>query len=438
MAENDAEALDNYASSGRRSEEVPRQSSRKIFTPARLRQTKSSVDIALDLEKPLPPTPSNPQAWPLLDSIKSRTKEQTTKTGLLLSRKASRKVSKAMILTPTNAVLEPSPTVSNSPRRENDHLSNLGSILAGPADAKELRNKIRHVRVQAVKEKPLQRRELDSAVIENAPRISRLQRGKEAFVKAGRAFIKYLNGQSNHKSRTGDKTLDSTTKLAEGSNENVPPVDPTVNEDDNRRRFRHKIGEGGNLSKPGDQCVGGEDRLRGKSSPLSQGINSNSLSLPSDGLVDPLLDATESEATVSQRFFDTNLESSSPGCGTSSRSNYPSTISEPHLIASWPDNVDTSKYSSHVSGLKQHPHNVVFSSAPVDCSSPEFIEAPATAPSSSKRLAMVSMPRSATYNAPHKDWMGDECANEKDSVSSKFSGLGKRYTRDLRSQILPS
>ena len=368
-----------------------------------------SSQLLLDsLNKPLPALPMD-----------SRTSKHDTSPCKNLSRKTTRaKLSRAVSRLATNfgeALAAAYDTPSAPNRTNSNHLSPTQRVLPQPQEihtsgevmtttaAGELGQKLSSLmsksdggdRLTSVDKRRMGIVFDDS----QSAKSSRLQRGRDVFGRAKRAFADHLssNNERNRINRAGTLRLSS-------SPDNIGGSIGGMNSNPERGRLTRRIAEGNNLSNPKIQLLTGDGKVIRKPLPVYESMRSRKdYSSSSDDVFLAKQDSFDELASSKLPAFDVDFES----VKNRRLSALEPLIARPRLDTRFAGpsqaskEMPESKYNEHDSGLAQHPDVMIFSSPPVGFSTPWFrYQAPSNQHGRRRNNTMTS----TTPSLPEFDW----------------------------------
>ena len=269
---------------------------------------------------------------------------------------------------------------------------------------------------------------------------SRLQRGKDVFGRAKRAFADHLSSSNerNGTKRAGIVRLNSSPDIIGG-------LVGGVDDDPERGRVTRRIAEGNNLSNPKIQLLTGDGKVICKPLPVHESMRSRKdYSSSSDDIFMSKQDSFDELASSTFPSLDVDFDSV--------KSRRFSAI-EPLIAKPQPDAVfagpsqatkatPASKYTEYNSGLAQHPDVMIFSSPPIGFSTPWFRYDTSGIQNSKRRKDTMT---STAPSLPEFDW--EVKSNDEDPESPhptkrrpivKESLKRKSGSTDLPLQSAPS
>ena len=319
--------------------------------------------------------------------------------------------------------------------------------LAANRDAEELTSKITNLIQEAVAQEAQTRQKAAIYASESA-KLSPLERGKNAFVKATRAIKERLTNSSTSGSsqRPRGPTRPASSRRTPSPDSDLPPEYETP-EETRRTRLERRIAEGQNLSNPKIWQLTGNGNIPRKPLPVYESMKSRSRR--SDSLDDPFSDGNELESrplTHDFSGFDFDFSnrknkgrSIPPSFLSKAHADDPSKTSSTHLIVP----PHTSRFSSMVSGLAQHADTECFSSSPIGYSTPRIrLESqPPAKQNKSTKGALVRSPSilEFSFEDPSNGTSSSPASPQpRASEGSSLSVKRKGATDDLRSHVKPA
>ena len=410
-----------------------------ILRPKSSRSTKTVPD---DLDKPLPPIPKDPFAeqrlhWQNRPALGKKT------TNMKVSDPA-RVNTKPKISSPILQVPEPSPT-DPSPSRPTTSHTTQSTFGAQPstADAAKLSTKISNLMQQAAAQESQTKQKAAIYAAESA-KLSPLEKGKKAFVKATRAIKERLSSSSSSNDKSfNTRRLGSIGRSSSGGWE--PPPQYESQEELTRGRLDRRIAEGENLSNPKIQKLTGNGNIRRKPLPVYESMRSRSQHSGSDN---PFSDADDEDGHLPPEDysgFDFDF-SKRKHKGKAVRASMPvmeqveSPLqqSDQHLTVP----KSKSRFSNMISGLAQHSQTEFFSSSPVAYSTPRIRLEPQP-PMKGNNSAASTLQRSPSILEFSFEGQSEDASSEAQSPKPRTSEGStsvkrKGATEDLRSQVAPT
>lgn len=406
----------------------------------RPKSNRSAKIIPDDLDKPLPPIPKDPFTeqrlhWQNRPAL-------AKKTANMKASDPSRVVTKPKISSPISQEPESSPTGPSLSRPTTSHTtqSTLGTQTS-TADAAKLSKKISNLMQQAAVQESQTKQKAAIYAAESA-KLSPLEKGKKAFVKATRAIKERLSSSS---SSSNDKSfnprrLRSIGRSSSGGWEAPPQYESQ--EELTRGRLDRRIAEGENLSNPKIQKLTGDGNIPRKPLPVYESMRSRSQHSGSDN---PFSDADDEDGHLSPEdysSFDFNF-SKRKHRGKIVRASLPVT----EQVDSSPEHSDqrltvpkpTSRFSNMISGLAQHSDTEFFSSSPVGFSTPRIRLEPQP-PLNVNQTAAGTLQRSPSIIEFSFEGQSEGASSEAQSPKTRASEGStsvkrKEATEDLRSQV---
>lgn len=297
----------------------------------------------------------------------------------------------------------------------------------------------------AVQEGETRRREAIYAA--ESAKLSPLERGKKAFVKATRAIRDRLGNSSNSSERPRTARRAASSRRSPSPDSDPPPMYETP-EEVRRVRLNRRIAEGANLSNPKIRQLTGNGNIPRKPLPVYESMKSrNDRSRLS--LDDPFSDSREQETSPSlQDYSGFNFDFSkqrnkgrvtTATTPTQHQSDGPSGISNQHLAIPQ----STGRFDDKISGLAQHSDVTFFSSPPISHSTPRIrLETePVAVADKSINDALMRIPSMLefSFEAPSDDAASSTPSPQpRASDGSSLSVKRKGATEDLRSGLSPA
>lgn len=276
---------------------------------------------------------------------------------------------------------------------------------------------------------------VDQAKREKAGGRTPLQRGKEALTKAKRAIVGHIDSSQE---REGRIKLNEESR-SNASIDRLEKEEYSMGEDTSELRLNRRLAEGSNLSITKIQEVLGDGRIRRKPLPIYEKMKAKRLSA---SLRDHFSAAKKRQASpingdVSSLWLDNKNGQSS----RASTSSFDALMTQPQTITDAsngfsPDGTrSTSRFSDKVSGLSQHPDTAVFSSSPVDFSTPRICLQPQSDVHGKKRLTAVLVDDPDTPGSSLDDLADDDhCMSIQEGAEPSTGSLKRKSgTQDLRS-----
>lgn len=410
-----------------------------ILRPKSSRSTKTVPD---DFDKPLPPIPKDPFAeqklhWQNRPALARKT------TNMKVS-DPGKVATKPRISSPILQEQESSPAGPSPSRPATSHTtqSALGTQTS-TADAAKLSKKISNLMQQAAAQESQTKQRAAIYAAESA-KLSPLERGKKAFVKATRAIKERLSSSSSSNEKPfNTRRLGSIGRSSSGGWE--PPPQYESQEELTRGRLDRRIAEGENLSNPKIRKLTGDGNIPRKPLPVYESMRSRSQHSGSDN---PFSDADDEDGhpmPEDYSGFDFNF-SKRKHKGKVVRASMPvmeqvhgpSEQSGQHLTV--PES--TSRFSNMISGLAQHSDTEYFSSSPVGYSTPRIRLEPQP-PMSKNKTAAGTLQRSPSILEFSFEDQSEGASSETQSPKTRASEGStsvkrKGATEDLRSRVTPA
>lgn len=407
-----------------------------ILRPKSSRSTKTVPD---DLDKPLPPIPKDPFAeqrlhWQNRPALGKKTTNMKVSDPAKVNTKP--KISSPILQAP-----EPSPTDPSPSRPTTSHTtqSTFGTQTT-TADAAKLSKKISDLMQQAAAQESQTKQKAAVYAAESA-KLSPLERGKKAFVKATRAIKERLSSSSSSNDKPfNTRRLGSIGRSSSGGWE--PPPQYESQEELTRGRLDRRIAEGENLSNPKIQKLTGNGNIRRKPLPVYESMRSRS---QHSGSENPFSDADDEDGHLSPEDysgFDFDF-SKRKHKGKAVRASMPAIEhvesppqqSDQHLTVP----KSKSKFSNMISGLAQHSDTEFFSSSPVAYSTPRI----RLEPQPPNNPAAGTLQRSPSILEFSFEGQSEDASSEAQSPKPRTSEGStsvkrKGTTEDLRSQVAPT
>ena len=398
-------------------------------------------------EKPLPPAPPKDAFAEQRRHWKSRAALSTKSTNMKASSTAeAKRLSKSKISCPIP--LDPPSTAPGPDQsRPTTGHTTASAPLTTSRDPEELSSKISNLLQEALAQEAQTRQKAAIYASESA-KLSPLERGKNAFVKATRAIKGRLTNSntsgSSQKPRSPKRPASS--RCTPSPDSDLPPEYETP-EETRRTRLERRIAEGQNLTNPKIWQLTGNGNIPRKPLPVYESMKSRSRR--SESLDDPFSDGKELESrplTHDFSGFDFDFSnrknkgrSIPPSFLSKAHADEPCQTSSTHLTVP----PHTSRFSSMVSGLAQHSDTECFSSSPIGYSTPRIrLESQPNAKSSkSTKGALVRSPSilEFSFEDPSNGTSSSPASPQpRASEGSSLSVKRKGATDDLRSQITPA
>lgn len=398
-------------------------------------------------EKPLPPAPPKDAFAEQRRHWKSKAVLSTKTTNMKTSSTAeAKRLSKSKISCPIP--LDP-PSTAPGPDQSRPTTSHTtaSAPLTASRSPEELSSKISNLLQEAAAQEAQTRQKAAIYASESA-KLSPLERGKNAFVKATRAIKERLTNSNTSGSYQKPRSpkRPASSRRTPSPDSDLPPKYETP-EETRRARLQRRIAEGQNLTNPKIWQLTGNGNIPRKPLPVYESMKSRSRC--SVSLDDPFSDGKELESrplTHDFSGFDFDF-SNRKNKGRSIPSSFlsrahaeePSQTSSTHLIVP----PHTSRFSSKVSGLAQHSDTECFSSSPIGYSTPRIrLESqPNAQPDKSTKGALVRSPSilEFSFEDPGSGTSsGPASPQPRASEGSSLSVKRKGATGDLRSQVTPA
>ena len=416
-------------------------STTEILRPKSSRSTKTVPD---DLDKPLPPIPKDPFAeqrlhWQNRPALAKKSANMKASDPGKVATKP--KISSPILLEPESIPTGPSPS---RPATSHTTQSTFGAQTS-TADAAKLSRKISNLMQQAAAQESQTKHKAAIYAAESV-KLSSLEKGKKAFVKATRAIKERLSSSSS--SSSNDKPFNTRRRGSIGRSSSggwEPPPQYESQEELTRGRLDRRIAEGENLSNPKIQKLTGDGNIPRKPLPVYESMRSRSQHSGSDN---PFSDADDEDGQLSPNDysgFDFDF-SKRKHKGKAVRKSMPamdqvdspSNQSDQHLTVP----KSTSRFSNMISGLAQHSDTEYFSSSPVGYSTPRIRLEP-EAPINENKAAAGALQRSPSILEFSFEGQSEDASSEAQSPKTRASEGStsvkrKGATEDLRSQVAPA
>ena len=409
-----------------------------ILRPKSSKSTKTAPD---DLDKPLPPIPKDPFAeqrrhWQSRPALaKMTTNMKISDPGKMITKP---KISSPILQEPQSSPASPSPSrPATSPTVQ----STFGAQTS-TADAATLSRKISNLMQQAAAQESQTRQRAAVYAAESA-KLSPLEKGKKALVKATRAIKERLSSSSSSNDRPFNTTrLGSIGRSSSGGWE--PPPQYESQEELTRGRLDRRIAEGENLSNPKIRKLTGNGNIPRKPLPVYESMRSRSQHSRSDN---PFSDADDEGVHLSpEDYSGFDFEFSRRkhkgkavrvSMPVMEQVDSPSGLSGQHLAVPQ----STSKFSNMISGLAQHSDTEFFSSSPVGYSTPRIRLEPQQ-PMKGNKAAVDALQRSPSILEFSFEGQSEDASSEAQSPRTRVSEGNASVKRkgaaeDLRSQVAP-
>lgn len=427
------------------SEEPPRQSPLRNVTAVDPGPSNADVVMAGYAEKPLPDIPRKLSASELNHPQKKPNLSSQTKTPRVI-RKGERQIGRPKISQPVPLVIQNLTNVGLLPDTSMVYPRSSNTLKRSMTEVENLSSKINNFMDQAtVPEGERLAKGKGIMGIEKAPRMSPLQRGRQAFAKASRVIAGQLS-RSSSTSRMGDKNLafsargDSPPGSSHGS---IPSLRPNTDDDSSWQRHNRRIAEGENLGRPKIQAMTSDGNIRRKPLPLQESIELESPSFFHDTRDAASLTSSKKEIDGSPpRSINFEFEincperrNSSDG-ETSSQFDHLQIKPRPRSKTLPPATRESLNYLV-VNGLTQHPNTLVFASPPQGLSRPKTRRVSQTNVDSQRRVPSSTKSIVGFEDRLEDDGLVQARQNSRPRVSSNgnMSVKRKSATRDLRSQL---
>lgn len=407
-------------------------------------QTSKSDTMRLD--KPLPPMPPKDPFAPFAEQRrhwKNRPALGTKTTNLKAPASPGKPSIKPTISSPiplgdTNSAAFPTASRPNTSQTTQTAFS-IGTTTN---KAEELSIKISNLMQQAAAQEEQTKRKAAIYDAESA-KLSPLERGRNAIVKATRAIKEKLSSSSN--SSTNDGPMNPKRRMSArpsmSSEFGLPPQ--YESQDELQGRLERRISEGRNLTNPKVQALTDNGHIPRKPLPVYESMKSRSVrSRSADG---PLSDDSEPEQCLSPQDYSgfdfdfskhKHKSKATPELPASDQSDGSAGIPLQHT----PVIRATRECSNPTSGLAQHPETIFFSSPPVATSTPQtqLQRGPLAGSNGTSRDALVVRQCAATSESDTQDEeSSSETRSHRPTVSdgSTLSIKRKSATHDLRSSL---
>ena len=396
-------------------------------------------------EKPLPEIPPKPSTGEVDRSQKKANLSSQTRSPRVI-RKGDRQTGTPKLPQSVPLVNQNSAEVGTLSDTRTSHTRSPSTLKRSMTEVGNLHSKVKNSGNQTtVPEAERLPKGKGIVGIEKAPRISPLQRGRQALAKASRAIAGQLS-RSSSTSHTSDKNLvfgprgDSLPSSSHGS---ILSLRPNTDDDSSWARHNRRIAEGENLGRPKIKAMTSDGHIRRKPLPLQDTTN-----------LDP-----------SSTFYDTNGDTSLVS-GNAARNGSPPKSNNLKVEINCPDeryssDGETSSQFDHLqiksqhrgktlppaprrsleclvlNGLAQHPNTLAFASSPRKLSIPKTRGTPQANIDSQKRGPLSSKSVVGFEDVLKDDELAQICQNRRPRVSSNGSVSVKRKSasRDLRSQL---
>ncbi len=409
----------------------------------RPKSSRSAKTVPDDLDKPLPPIPKDPFAeqrlhWQSRPALANKT------TNMKVS-DPGKPATKSKISSPILQEPESNPTGPSQSRPATSHTtqSTFGA-QASTADAANLSRKISNLMQQAATQESQTRQKAAIYAAESA-KLSPLEKGKKALVKATRAIRERLSSSSssNNDRPFNTRRLESIGRSSSGGWE--PPPQYESQEELTRGRLDRRIAEGENLSNPKIRKLTGNGNIPRKPLPVYESMRSRSQHSRSDN---PFSDADDEDVHISPddySGFDFDF-SRRKHKGKAVRASMPvmEQVDSPSKQSGQHLNVpkSTSRFSNMISGLAQHSDTENFSSSPIGYSTPRVRLEPQL-PLNESQTDAGALQRSPSILEFSFEGQSEEASLEAQSPKTRASEGSASVKRkgaaeDLRSQVAPA
>ncbi|KAF6224166.1 hypothetical protein HO133_010740 [Letharia lupina] len=409
-----------------------------ILRPKSSRSTKTVPD---DSDKPLPPIPRDPFAeqrlhWQNRPPLAKKTTNMKASDPGKVATKS--KISSPIMVQPESSPAGPSPS---RPATSHTSQSTFGT-QPSTADATNFSKKISNLMQQAAAQESQTKQKAAIYAAESA-KLSPLEKGKKAFVKATRAIKERLSSSSSSNDKPfNSRRMESIERSSSGGWE--PPPQYESQEELTRGRLDRRIAEGENLSNPKIRKLTGDGNIPRKPLPVYESMRSRSQHSESDN---PFSEADDEDGHLSPEDysgFDFDF-SRRKHKGKAVRApvpvveqvDSPSGQSDQHLTVP----KSTSRFSNMISGLAQHSDTEYFSSSPVGYSTPRIRLEPQP-PMNGNNTAAGALQRSPSILEFSFEGQSEDASSEAQSPKRRASEGStsvkrKGATKDLRSQVAP-
>lgn len=427
------------------SEEPPRQSPLRNVTVVDTGPSYPDDMTAGHAEKPLPEIPPKLPSKDLDHSQKKGNLSSQVRSPRVIRRGEKQmsicKLPQSVLLVKQKSVEVEnlSDTHANYPRSPNTLKRSMTEV--GMFNAK-IQNSVNQTMVPVGERLPKEMAVVDR---EKAPRMSRLQRGRQALAKASRAIAGQLS-RSSSTSHTSDKNLvfgprgDSLPSSSHGS---ILSLRPNTDDDSSWARHNRRIAEGENLGRPKIKAMTSDGHVRRKPLPLQDTTNLEPSSSCDETTGTTSLVSDSKEGNDSPlRHHDSTVEIN-PSDGRCSSDDETSSqfdhlqIKNQHRSTTLPRACRLSLNHLVVNGLAQHPNTLVFASPPRRLSVPKTRGVPQANVDSQKRVPSSIKSVVGFEDMLNDDELAQTCQNLRPRGSSNGSVSVKRKSasRDLRSQL---
>ena len=392
-----------------------------------------------DLDKPLPPIPSNERGD---QSRLRRGKPALTikTTNLMIPAKLEKPALRPKI---SNPVLQNSEDNDNNSALRlisglhDDHSEKAPKTTT--KDAELLNKKITSLMQQAsAREAQRSPKKKEHAKAEFMSKPSPLRRGKDAFAKATRAIAGRLN--SGRRPTTPNVRRPGPI---ESSPSSFKALEYHPEPRARSATIERRIAEGENLSNTKIQSITGDGNIPRKPLPVYESMKS--LRRSSDSSGNPFSDGNQTENTISPEVqagldFDFNKRK---GKGKQlSREPFSFEGTAPEAITTMlTDARQPFNFSNKVSGLAQHPEVMAFSSSPIGYSTPRIRLDPAPENNAQKKVPGTLKRSPSILEFSFEESEEDEISAEpktSEATDRSMSVKRKSAKDDLRAQLSPT
>ena len=384
-------------------------------TPPTRSQSSSSKILSKFSSKALS---SSPPALVQPDRSSSRTAKAALaqKTTNMKAFSRNRKTLKQSISSPIQQTLDFSSDDRYQTTRSSDDAATTFSTTTGAADLSKKISNLLTVSKSKVTEGSMEDKEYTLA--RAGSRTDRLQRGRKAFAKAGKAIVERF---SNSIERNARKDYQDSDTLSNRTNFLLAPgVD--VSDDTASDQMSRRVAEGTNLNNPKIRSLTGDGNILRKPLPVHE-----SMKRPS-----------QKDRSLEHRFSDSHRPyhassrhgSSGLDVDIGTRKSRPTSMQEPLLMQglrgelyqpaidlSPLDEKQHSGFSEAISGLAQHPNVNFFSSSPDGSSTPRVRLEPTYTSAGKKRLTII--PSNAT-SLLDPSFQGENITSSSDELASSL------------------
>ena len=408
-----------------------------ILRPKSSRSTKTVPE-----DKPLPPIPKDPFAeqrlhWQNRPALAKKTNNMKVSDPGKVATKG--KISSPILQEPDSSPVGPSP--SRSPTSHTTQ--STSGAQTSTADAAKLSKKISNLMQQAAVQESQTGQKAAIYAAESA-KLSPLEKGKKAFVKATRAIKERLSSSSSSNDRPfNTRRLGSIGRSSSGGWE--PPPQYESQEELTRGRLDRRIAEGENLSNPKIRKLTGDGNIPRKPLPVYESMRSRSQHSRSDNPFSDTNDEADHLSPEDYSGFDFDF-SKRKHKGKAVRAsmpvieqiNIPSEQSVQHLAVPQ----SKSRFSNMISGLAQHSDTEFFSSSPVGYSTPRIRLEPQP-PMKGNGTGSGGLQRSPSILEFSFEALSEDTSSEAQSPRTRGSEGSASVKRkgaaeDLRSQVAPA